>query len=76
MYPHISSPFSQAIQSQKAESDKMKAKLRRLEEDNTKKDRQIEQLLDPAKVMSSCQQIQQQRWAWIVYMSYYIPFIE
>jgi len=33
----------------------MKAKLRRLEEDNTKKDRQIEQLLDPAKVMSICQ---------------------
>ncbi|XP_051559681.1 IQ domain-containing protein E-like isoform X2 [Myxocyprinus asiaticus] len=41
--------LKKTIQVQKAESDKMKAKLRRLEEDNTKKDRQIEQLLDPAK---------------------------
>ncbi|XP_077061294.1 IQ domain-containing protein E isoform X1 [Siphateles boraxobius] len=41
--------LKKTIQSLKAESDKMKAKLRRLEEDNTKKDRQIEQLLDPAK---------------------------
>lgn len=38
------------LQAQKAQSDKIKAKLRRLEEDNAKKDRQIEQLLDPAKV--------------------------
>lgn len=58
---HVCSPFSQNIQSQKAESDKMKAKLRRLEEESTKKDRQIEQLLDPVKVMSKPQQIQQQR---------------
>ncbi|XP_067260069.1 IQ domain-containing protein E isoform X1 [Chanodichthys erythropterus] len=48
MYDEIMD-LKKAIQSQKAESDKMKAKLRRLEEDNTKKDRQIEQLLDPAK---------------------------
>ncbi|XP_039526106.1 IQ domain-containing protein E isoform X2 [Pimephales promelas] len=41
--------LKKTIQSLKSESDKMKAKLRRLEEDNTKKDRQIEQLLDPAK---------------------------
>ncbi|XP_067298129.1 IQ domain-containing protein E isoform X3 [Pseudorasbora parva] len=41
--------LKKTIQSQKTESDKMKAKLRRLEEDNSKKDRQIEQLLDPAK---------------------------
>ncbi len=47
----------------------MKAKLRRLEEESTKKDRQIEQLLDPMKVMNKPQQIQQQRWAGIVDMS-------
>ncbi|XP_051561087.1 IQ domain-containing protein E [Myxocyprinus asiaticus] len=41
--------LKKTIQAQKTESDKMKAKLRHLEEDNTKKDRQIEQLLDPAK---------------------------
>ncbi|TRY85759.1 hypothetical protein DNTS_031932 [Danionella cerebrum] len=41
--------LKKTIQSQKAESDKMKTKLRRLEEENTKKDRQIEQLLDPPK---------------------------
>ncbi|XP_073698996.1 IQ domain-containing protein E [Garra rufa] len=41
--------LKKTIQSQKAESDKIKAKLRRLEEESTKKDRQIEQLLDPVK---------------------------
>ncbi|XP_052400849.1 IQ domain-containing protein E isoform X2 [Carassius gibelio] len=41
--------LKKTVQSQKAESDKMKAKLRRLEEESTKKDRQIEQLLDPVK---------------------------
>lgn len=41
--------LKKTIQAQKAESDKIKAKLRHLEEDNAKKDRQIEQLLDPAK---------------------------
>uniref|UniRef100_A0A8C1WF80 IQ motif containing E n=1 Tax=Cyprinus carpio TaxID=7962 RepID=A0A8C1WF80_CYPCA len=41
--------LKKTIQSQKTESDKMKAKLRRLEEENAKKDRQIEQLLDPMK---------------------------
>ncbi|XP_050977547.1 IQ domain-containing protein E isoform X2 [Labeo rohita] len=41
--------LKKTIQSQKAESDKMKAKLRRLEEESAKKDRQIEQLLDPVK---------------------------
>ncbi|XP_016403163.1 IQ domain-containing protein E-like [Sinocyclocheilus rhinocerous] len=44
--------LKKTIRSQKTESDKMKAKLRRLEEENAKKDRQIEQLLDPTKVMS------------------------
>ncbi|XP_016432204.1 IQ domain-containing protein E-like isoform X2 [Sinocyclocheilus rhinocerous] len=41
--------LKKTIRSQKTESDKMKAKLRRLEEENAKKDRQIEQLLDPTK---------------------------
>ncbi|XP_055061844.2 IQ domain-containing protein E isoform X1 [Misgurnus anguillicaudatus] len=41
--------LKKTIQAQKAESDKIKAKLRHLEEDNVKKDRQIEQLLNPAK---------------------------
>ncbi|ROI15943.1 IQ domain-containing protein E [Anabarilius grahami] len=55
MYDEIMD-LKKAIQSQKAESDKMKAKLRRLEEDNTKKDRQIEQLLDPAKIINGLKQ--------------------
>lgn len=41
--------LKKTIQTQKAETDKMRAKLRRFEEENSKKDRQIEQLLDPAK---------------------------
>ncbi|XP_059408062.1 IQ domain-containing protein E-like isoform X2 [Carassius carassius] len=41
--------LKKTIQTQKTESDKMKAKLRRLEEENAKKDRQIEQLLNPTK---------------------------
>ncbi|KTF84382.1 hypothetical protein cypCar_00032783 [Cyprinus carpio] len=45
------SAFEDTVQSQKAELDKIKAKLRRLEEESTKKDRQIEQLLkDPEYV--------------------------
>ncbi|XP_042572758.1 IQ domain-containing protein E-like isoform X2 [Cyprinus carpio] len=43
--------LKKTVQSQKAELDKIKAKLRRLEEESTKKDRQIEQLLkDPEYV--------------------------
>ncbi|KAJ8001420.1 hypothetical protein DPEC_G00169320 [Dallia pectoralis] len=41
--------FKKRLQAQKSENDKMKAKLRRLEEDKIKKDKQIEQLLDPTK---------------------------
>ncbi|KAL1004950.1 hypothetical protein UPYG_G00052580 [Umbra pygmaea] len=41
--------LKKSLQAQKNETDKMKAKLRRLEEDKTKKDKQIEQLLDPTK---------------------------
>ncbi|XP_053558598.1 IQ domain-containing protein E isoform X2 [Bombina bombina] len=37
------------LQAQKSESDILKTKLRRLEEENSRKDRQIEQLLDPAR---------------------------
>lgn len=32
----------------------MKTKLRRLEEENNRKDKQIEQLLDPSRVDISC----------------------
>ncbi|XP_029433405.1 IQ domain-containing protein E isoform X3 [Rhinatrema bivittatum] len=37
------------LQAQKSEGDVMKTKLRRLEEENSRKDRQIEQLLDPSR---------------------------
>ncbi|NWU62104.1 IQCE protein, partial [Pterocles burchelli] len=37
------------IQAQKNEGDQMKTKLRRLEEENSRKDKQIEQLLDPSR---------------------------
>ncbi|XP_077173263.1 IQ domain-containing protein E [Paroedura picta] len=37
------------IQAQKCEADRMKTKLRRLEEENNRKDRQLEQLLDPSR---------------------------
>lgn len=40
----------QTIQAQKNEGDRMKTKLRRLEEENSRKDKQIEQLLDPSRV--------------------------
>ncbi|KFP78972.1 IQ domain-containing protein E, partial [Apaloderma vittatum] len=39
--------LKKTIQAQKNEGDKMKTKLRRLEEENNRKDKQIEQLLDP-----------------------------
>ncbi|KAM9125690.1 IQ domain-containing protein E isoform 7-T7 [Pangshura tecta] len=39
----------QTIQVQKSEGDRMKTKIRRLEEENNRKDRQIEQLLDPSR---------------------------
>ncbi len=45
----------QSLQAQKSDNLQMKAKLRRLEEENTKREKQIEQLLDPTKVRSlSC----------------------
>ncbi|NXL56600.1 IQCE protein, partial [Chordeiles acutipennis] len=39
--------LKKTIQAQKNEGDRMKTKLRRLEEENSRKDKQIEQLLDP-----------------------------
>ncbi|XP_032086707.1 IQ domain-containing protein E isoform X2 [Thamnophis elegans] len=41
--------LKKTIQAQKCEADRMKTKLRRVEEDNTRKDRQMEQLLEPFK---------------------------
>ncbi|XP_053131720.1 IQ domain-containing protein E isoform X4 [Hemicordylus capensis] len=41
--------LKKTVQTQKCETDRMKTKLRRLEEDNSRKDRQIEQLLEAAK---------------------------
>ncbi|NXP65992.1 IQCE protein, partial [Chloropsis cyanopogon] len=41
--------LKKTIQAQKNEGDRMKAKLRRLEEENIRKDKQIEQLLDPSR---------------------------
>uniref|UniRef100_A0A8D0G3U1 IQ domain-containing protein E n=1 Tax=Sphenodon punctatus TaxID=8508 RepID=A0A8D0G3U1_SPHPU len=41
--------LKKTIHTQKCEGDRMKTKLRRLEEENSRKDRQIEQLLDPSR---------------------------
>ncbi|XP_039348024.1 IQ domain-containing protein E isoform X13 [Mauremys reevesii] len=41
--------LKKTIQVQKSEGDRMKTKIRRLEEENNRKDRQIEQLLDPSR---------------------------
>lgn len=46
----FSSSSRQNLQAQKSDNQKMKAKLRRLEEDNIKREKQIEELLDPTKV--------------------------
>ncbi|XP_054849556.1 IQ domain-containing protein E isoform X2 [Eublepharis macularius] len=37
------------IQAQKCEADRMKTKLQRMEEENNRKDKQLEQLLDPSR---------------------------
>ncbi|NXA38279.1 IQCE protein, partial [Eudromia elegans] len=42
--------LKKTIQAQKNEGDRMKTKLRRLEEENNRKDKQIEQLLDTSRV--------------------------
>ncbi|XP_066129594.1 IQ domain-containing protein E isoform X2 [Saccopteryx bilineata] len=41
--------LKKALHVQKGDADLMRTKLRRLEEENTRKDRQIEQLLDPSR---------------------------
>uniref|UniRef100_A0A8C3NHS0 Uncharacterized protein n=2 Tax=Geospiza parvula TaxID=87175 RepID=A0A8C3NHS0_GEOPR len=41
--------LKKTIQAQRNEGDRMKTKLRRLEEENSRKDKQIEQLLDPSR---------------------------
>ncbi|NWZ96631.1 IQCE protein, partial [Nesospiza acunhae] len=41
--------LKKTIRAQKNEGDRMKTKLRRLEEENSRKDKQIEQLLDPSR---------------------------
>ncbi|XP_053131718.1 IQ domain-containing protein E isoform X2 [Hemicordylus capensis] len=48
--------LKKTVQTQKCETDRMKTKLRRLEEDNSRKDRQIEQLLEAAKMISGLKQ--------------------
>ena len=42
--------FLQSLNVQKSDVDLMRTKLRRLEEENSRKDRQIEQLLDASRV--------------------------
>ncbi|XP_029315645.1 IQ domain-containing protein E [Cottoperca gobio] len=41
--------LKKSLQAQKSDHQQMKAKLRRLEEDNAKREKQIEELLDPTK---------------------------
>lgn len=43
-------PSSQNLQAQKTDNQQIKVKLRRLEEDNAKREKQIEELLDPTRV--------------------------
>lgn len=40
----------QNLQAQKTDNQQIKVKLRRLEEDNAKREKQIEELLDPTRV--------------------------
>ena len=42
--------FPQSLHMQKSDADQLRTKLRRLEEENARKDRQIEQLLGPSRV--------------------------
>ncbi|XP_022594020.1 IQ domain-containing protein E [Seriola dumerili] len=41
--------LKKSLQAQKSDNQQMKVKLRRLEEDNAKREKQIEELLDPSK---------------------------
>lgn len=40
----------QSLQAHKSDNQQLKVKLRRLEEDHAKREKQIEELLDPTKV--------------------------
>ena len=42
--------FAQSLVDQRTDNQQMKAKLRRLEEDTARREKQIEELLDPTKV--------------------------
>lgn len=44
----------QSLQAHKSDNQQLKVKLRRLEEDNAKREKQIEELLDPTKVGVRC----------------------
>lgn len=44
----------QNLQAHKSDNQQLKVKLRRLEEDNAKREKQIEELLDPTKVGERC----------------------
>ncbi|KAG8014619.1 IQ domain-containing protein E [Nibea albiflora] len=48
--------LKKSLQAQKSDNHQMKAKLRRLEEDNAKREKQIEELLDPTKVLNGLKQ--------------------
>ncbi|KAJ8792713.1 hypothetical protein J1605_019533 [Eschrichtius robustus] len=48
--------LKKSLHMQKSNVDLMRTKLRRLEEENSRKDRQIEQLLDPSGVVSGLKQ--------------------
>lgn len=43
----------QSLHMQRSDADLLRTKLRRLEEENSRKDRQIEQLLDPSRVSAA-----------------------
>ncbi|XP_062945437.1 IQ domain-containing protein E isoform X4 [Cynocephalus volans] len=48
--------LKKSLHTQKSDVDLMRTKLRRLEEENNRKDRQIEQLLDPSQVINGLKQ--------------------
>ncbi|NXN81007.1 IQCE protein, partial [Bombycilla garrulus] len=60
--------LKKTIQAQKNEGERMKTKLRRLEEENNRKDKQIEQLLDPARGSELAQALSEKKTdnGWVV----------
>ncbi|XP_014725858.1 PREDICTED: IQ domain-containing protein E isoform X2 [Sturnus vulgaris] len=67
MYDEIME-LKKTIQAQKNEGDRMKTKLRRLEEENSRKDKQIEQLLDPFRGSELARALSEKKTdnAWVV----------